>query len=188
MIPITKFKFHEFNPRVISDHDLERLKNSIKGFNKMMKLRPMVVEKHRGNYRVLGGNRRLQALIALGYEEIPDEWVIITAGLTPKERKEFMIKDNTHYGEWDWEMIMGSEWMGENLNEWGLEIPKWPEFDQKNRELDPHQYDDQVAIQLKFTFDQHEKVLPALHQIDLDPSKAVWKLLFDNQPMDEHGT
>ena len=42
--------------------------------------------------------------------------------LTPEQQREFIIKDNVGFGEWDWEMI-ANEWESEELEKWGLDLP-----------------------------------------------------------------
>jgi hypothetical protein len=91
---------------------------SIQEFPKMLEIRPIVV-----NYDmiVLGGNMRLKACKEAGLKEIP---IIFADDLTEEQQREFIIKDNVGFGEWDWEMI-ANEWDGEQLEEWGLDFPVW---------------------------------------------------------------
>jgi phosphoribosylformylglycinamidine (FGAM) synthase PurS component len=123
MVKLSKIKSNPSNPRVIKDEKFEKLVNSIKEFPKMMELRPMVVDE---NYIVQGGNMRLKALTQLGYKEIPDTWVKKVNDLTDDEKKQFVIKDNIGYGEWDWD-ILANEWDSQKLEEWGLDI--WKQAD-----------------------------------------------------------
>ena len=105
------------NPRHIRDGKFAELVDSISKFSKMMRLRPMVLDE---NCVVLGGNMRLKALEQMGKTEIPREWVIIADDLTEAEKREFVIKDNVAFGEWDWEII-ANEWP--EAGEWGLDVP-----------------------------------------------------------------
>lgn len=41
--------------------------------------------------------------------------------LTEGERREFIIKDNAPFGDWDWDKLSG-EWDAEDLNGWGLDV------------------------------------------------------------------
>lgn len=121
MIKISKLKLNPGNPRKIVEAKMDALKKSIHDFEKMMALRPIVVDE---DYTVLGGNMRLQALKQLGYKEIPDEWIKVAEGLTEDQKREFIIKDNVGFGEWDWDML-ANEWDVEQLADWGLDIPDW---------------------------------------------------------------
>lgn len=102
------------NPRKITAEGLEDLVTSIKKFPKMLQLRPLVITD--GNV-VLGGNMRLRACKIAGLTQVP---VIHAKDLTPEEMREFVIKDNVGFGEWDWKMIVAS-WP--EVKDWGLTIP-----------------------------------------------------------------
>jgi len=118
MIKLSTIKPNPSNPRVIKDDKFHKLVNSIKEFPKMLELRPMVVNE---DNVLLGGNMRLKALQHLKYEEIPDTWVKQASELTEQEQRQFIIKDNVGFGEWDWELL-ANEWNSDELNEWGLQV------------------------------------------------------------------
>ena len=89
----------------------------------MMEKRPIVcVTDTDGKLYPLGGNMRLKALQELGYKEIPDDWVQMADEWTEEQRREFVIKDNVGFGEWDWEEL-ANEWDSEKLEDWGLDLP-----------------------------------------------------------------
>lgn len=115
-IPITEIHLNPENPRVIKDERFQKLVKSIKEFPEMLDLRPIVIDE---NNVVLGGNMRLKALQELGYKEVP---VVHAKDLTEEQKKEFIIKDNVGYGEWDWD-ILANDWDPNQLEEWGLDIP-----------------------------------------------------------------
>lgn len=103
---IAQLKLNPQNPRVIKDNKFKKLVQSIEEFPEMMEKRPMVcVTDEDGKIYPLGGNMRLKAIIELGYKQIPDNWVIIADDWTDKQRKEFIIKDNVSFGEWDFEEL-----------------------------------------------------------------------------------
>lgn len=120
MIKVSSLKKNPENPRQIRDEKFEKLKASIQKFPQMMELRPMVVDE---TNTVLGGNMRLNAIKALGMTEIPDEWVKKASDLTEDQKKEFVIKDNSGFGEYDWDAI-ANEWSDFPLEDWGMEIPE----------------------------------------------------------------
>lgn len=94
------------NPRNISKEQLERLKQSLQNFSKMMELRPMIYDPD--TMHVLGGNQRLAAIKSLGMKEIPDSWAVPAVGLTDAEKKEFILRDNIMMGEWDINKLLES--------------------------------------------------------------------------------
>lgn len=116
VVPIHEIKANPNNPRLIKDEKFAKLVKSIKEFPEMLELRPIVVN---DDMVVLGGNMRLKACKEAGLIQIP---VIKASSLTEEQQKEFIIKDNVGFGEWDWEMI-ANEWDSEQVTEWGLDIP-----------------------------------------------------------------
>ena len=118
MIDIKTIHVNPQNPRIISEKKFEKLKNSIKDFPKMLRLRPMVVK---ADGTILGGNMRFRAIQALGLELKP-EWVTVAEELTPEEEKRFIIEDNVSFGEWDFD-ILANEWETAELEDWGIDLP-----------------------------------------------------------------
>jgi ParB-like chromosome segregation protein Spo0J len=106
------------NPRLIKDDKFKKLVQSIKDFPQMLAIRPIVVN---ADMTVLGGNMRLKACKEAGLEKVP---VIMANDLTEAQQKEFIIKDNVGFGEWDWDII-ANEWDAEQLTDWGLDIPNF---------------------------------------------------------------
>jgi hypothetical protein len=81
----------------------------------MLKLRPIVVDE---DMMVLGGNMRLRASKSAGLKEV---WIERAEGLTEEQKKEFIVKDNVGFGEWEWDML-ANEWNSVQLAEWGLDV------------------------------------------------------------------
>jgi len=114
-------KMNPNNPRRIQPDKLEKLMRSIESFPEMMKLRPIVYDPE--TMHVLGGNQRLAAIRKLGMKEIPDEWAIAATDLTPEQQKEFALRDNVQFGEWDFE-VLDTEFAEFDLAEMGIEVPE----------------------------------------------------------------
>ena len=120
---LSQLKSNPNNPRLIKDDKFKKLVTSLREFPEMMAKRPMVcVTDTDGKLYPLGGNMRLRALQELKYKEIPDNWVMLADEWSEEKRKEFTIKDNVSFGEWDWDTL-ANEWNFEELTEWGLDIP-----------------------------------------------------------------
>jgi len=115
-VPINTVKANPNNPRIIKDDKFAKLVKSINEFPQMLKLRPIVVN---DDMVVLGGNMRLKACKEAGLKEIP---IIKASELTEQQQKEFIVKDNVGYGEWDWNDL-ANNWDSEQLIDWGLDIP-----------------------------------------------------------------
>ena len=121
LIKLNQIKSNPNNPRIIKDVKFKKLVNSIKDFPEMLEKRPIVVDE---NYMVLGGNMRTKACKQAGLKEV---WVDIAKGWSNEQKEEFIIKDNSGFGEWDWDML-ANEWDVDKLNDWGLDLP--PMFDE----------------------------------------------------------
>lgn len=119
---ITDIKPNPNNPRIIKDDKFKKLVKSIQDFPQMLELRPIVIDE---NNVVLGGNMRLKACIEAGLTDVP---VKQAADLTKEQKKEFIVKDNVGYGEWDWEDL-ANNWNTDDLIEWGLDIPNFDVID-----------------------------------------------------------
>lgn len=115
IVKISEVKLNPNNPRLIKDDKFKKLVQSIKDFPEMLNIRPIVVNK---DMIILGGNMRFKACKEAGLKEVP----IIITDLSEDKQREFLIKDNTSGGEWDWELIT-NEWDTEQLDNWGLDIP-----------------------------------------------------------------
>ena len=115
-VSISKVKGNPGNPRIIKNDKFKKLVKSIKDFPEMLKLRPIVVDEE---MMVLGGNMRLKASKEAGIKKV---WIEIAEGLNEEQKKEFIVKDNVGFGEWDWE-ILANEWNVLELMEWGVNVP-----------------------------------------------------------------
>jgi hypothetical protein len=120
---ISEIKPNPNNPRLIKDDKFKKLVKSLESFPEMMEKRPIVcVTDVDGKLYPLGGNMRLKALKELKYNDIPDSWVTMADEWTEEQRREFLIKDNVGFGEWDFE-VLANEWDSEQLEDWGLDLP-----------------------------------------------------------------
>ena len=115
LIKLYKIKGNPNNPRVVKNDKFKKLVQSINDFPEMLEKRPIVVDE---NLMILGGNMRLKACQELG---IKDVWVDIAKGWSDKQKEEFIIKDNNHSGEWDWD-ILANSWSTLQLQDWGMDV------------------------------------------------------------------
>jgi ParB-like chromosome segregation protein Spo0J len=161
-IPINKLKANPTNPRVLRDDKFAKLKASIQSFPDMLNKRPIVaVTDKDGKYMVLGGNMRMRACQDLGMKEVP---VILADEWTEEQRREFIIKDNVGFGEWDWDQL-ANEWDAGELSDWGLDVPKFseaPDYSILDEEDVAQQLQDMAsgvkkAIQIEFEAEHYEE-------------------------------
>jgi DNA modification methylase len=122
LVNIQEIKNNENNPRIIKDYKFKQLVKSIKEFPEMLKLRPIVVN---SEMVVLGGNMRLKACKEAGLKEV---WILKADELTEQQQREFIVKDNVGFGEWDWD-VLANEWDNQQLEDWGLDLLPFEEED-----------------------------------------------------------
>jgi len=166
---------NENNPRVIKDDKFKKLVQSIKDFPQMLQLRPIVVN---DEMVVLGGNMRLRAVQEVGLKEVP---IIKASDLTEEQQKEFIIKDNVGFGEWDWD-VLANEWEPELLTAWGLDVwqPSDVSLDDFFSEDNSKNEDDKPSantITLEYTEDDYNKVIEAFNKLSGSKEKIVFEFL-----------
>ena len=144
-VKITEVIRNASNPRTIKNDKREKLIKSIKEFPEMLKIRPIVVDE---NNIILGGNMRYDACKSAGLKEI---WIIKANNLTEEQKKEFVVKDNVGYGEWDWD-ILSNEYHIDELEDWGLEMPEYLQAqpgDEEDVDEDNFKLEDDLQIDIK---------------------------------------
>ncbi len=114
-IAINKIKNNKANPRIIKDHKFHKLVKSLREFPEMLELRPIIVDE---SMTILGGNMRYKACVEVGMDQVP---VIIATNLTDAKKKEFMLKDNVNFGEWDYDML-GNFFEVDELIDFGINV------------------------------------------------------------------
>lgn len=124
-VKLSEIKNNPNNPRILKDDKFKKLVKSIQEFPKMLEIRPIVVN---SDMIVLGGNMRLKACKEAGLKEVP---IVLADDLTEDEQKQFIIKDNVGFGEWDWDML-SNEWEADLLEQWGLDVPNFEEAKELN--------------------------------------------------------
>jgi len=140
LIRVSDIKSNPNNPRVIKDDKFDKLVTSIKEFPEMLEARPIVVNP---DMVVLGGNMRLKALKAAGVKEAP----VYVATWDEIKQKEFIIKDNVGFGEWDWD-ILANEWDAEELEGWGLDLPGFVVAEELQAEEDNFEMPDEIQTDI----------------------------------------
>lgn len=114
---LSEIKPNPNNPRLIKDEKFSKLVESLRSFPEMANVRPIVVNT---DMVILGGNMRYKAMKEAGWKQVPVEVV----DWPEDKQREFIIKDNVGFGEWDWNDL-ANNWDAEQLEEWGMTIPNW---------------------------------------------------------------
>jgi hypothetical protein len=119
-IALDTLKLNGQNPRKISASAFAKLCESVKRDPQFMELRPIITDE---NNTILGGNQRYRACLELGKKKVPACWVRVATGLTPEQRKRFVLVDNAPEGmagEWDTD-ILQADWKLPELEELGFD-------------------------------------------------------------------
>lgn len=173
LVNIKSIKCNPNNPRVIKDYKFDKLVKSIKVFPEMLKIRPIVTDE---DMIVLGGNMRLKACETAGLKEV---YIIKASELTEEQKKEFIIKDNVGFGDWDYD-ILANEWDNTLLDEWGLYVPQ---YEDNNIDLDKffeEVEEEKIStnkIVLEYTPEEYEKVMNAFKQRTGSKESIIYELL-----------
>lgn len=159
-VKLSEVKTNPNNPRIIKDDKFSKLVKSIQEFPKMLEIRPIVVN---ADMIVLGGNMRLKACKEAGLKEVP---IIFADDLTEDEQRQFIIKDNVGFGEWDWDMI-ANEWDSVELQDWGFDIPGFDNVEDLGEEFSLPDGDKAPFQQMTFTLadEQAEQIQNAIADI-----------------------
>lgn len=125
------------NPRKATKKQIEKLKKSIQETPTMLQLREIVAYDNAGELVIIGGERRYDALRSL---KSKTAFVKVLPQDTPIDvLKAIIIKDNTHAGEWEEDLLTG--WDSVDLENWGLSVDWGEEKPKKEKEPKEEEYD-----------------------------------------------
>lgn len=135
---LSEIKPNPNNPRLIKDEKFSKLVESLRSFPEMAEVRPIVVN---NDMVILGGNMRYKAMKEAGWKQVPVEVV----DWPEDKQREFIIKDNVGFGEWDWNDL-ANNWDSEDLDKWGLDVPDMGE--EIEAEEDDYEIPDEVQTDI----------------------------------------
>lgn len=186
-IEISKLNHAEYNPRQITEKQMDKLVKSIEyyGF-----VEPVVVNK---DFTIIGGHQRVKAYEILGNKTIPCTFV----DLDKQNEKALNIALNKTGGEFDADMLQSLltelDMSGLDMDLTGfdsLELEELfnlntdsdgenetEEFGSKNKEVDTDNFADTMILKLTFCEDDFKRVLSALADIADTPEQAVLSLI-----------
>jgi DNA modification methylase len=120
---------------------------------------------------------RLKAMKEAGWKEAPVEVV----DWDEDKQRQFIIKDNVGFGEWDWEML-ANEWDAQELDDWGLDVPAFDEPKELEAEEDDFEIPDEIKTDIVlgdlFEIGQHRLLCGDSTQTD-DWAKVMGDKLAD---------
>ena len=130
-VKLSEIKLNPDNPRTISKVDMDLLVKSLQEFPDMLKMREIIVDE---KMIVLGGNMRLLGLRKIGVKDCTAK---IVTGLSKKQKREFVIKDNSSFGSFDMDALANA-WGDLPLAEWGVDLPDdWLKSDAEPSDAEP---------------------------------------------------
>ena len=146
--PLDDLVLSDENPRQIKKSKFAELRKSISELPEMLDVREIVVDE---NNKVLGGHQRVRALLANGKKTATIKRLI---GWTDEAKRQFMIKDNAHAGEWDSD-ILANNWDIQEIENWGVNVP----------DIKPHDY----------YGDERERTYKEMNLTEYDEARASGK-------------
>jgi len=173
-VPISSINLNPSNPRVIKDYKFEKLVRSIREFPKMLELRPIVVNE---DNVILGGNMRYRACVEAGLEDV---YIVQAKDLTEEQQKEFIVKDNVSFGDWDFE-VLANEWDIKDLEDWSVKVPTIKDtellsgLEYKSMYYEPKEKPE-LKLEWCLNLDKYNEKVKALDEFDLtDKQKETLK-------------
>lgn len=146
-IALSRIVENKDNPRTITENKFKKLVRSLLTFPRMLTLRPIVVDETMmvlgGNMRLKALSQistmdkdSIRSVIAenekltsgeldhlteywLAWQKNPVATIVNADDLTEAQKKEFIIKDNVGFGDWDTEML-ANNWDTRGLADWGM--------------------------------------------------------------------
>lgn len=131
------------NPRFIKDDKFKKLVKSIKEDPEMLNIREVVAYDNHGELVVIMGNMRLKALKELGIKEVPCK--ILPCDTDVEKLKAYTIKDNSGFGEWDYDML-SSDWDLSLLSDCAIDLPDI-ELPEEEKEVVEDDFSEEEAAQ-----------------------------------------
>ena len=165
-IALSRVVENEENPRTITTEKFQKLVKSLLVFPRMLTLRPIVVDETMtvlgGNMRL----RALKHIVSMdwdtlrftisdgekftqgevdallkyweGWRKKPVATIVNATDLTESQKKEFIIKDNVGFGDWDTNMLANA-WNTDLLKDWGMEDWQLAGFEEKKEDKLPEE-------------------------------------------------
>ena len=147
-IALSRVVENEENPRTITTEKFQKLVKSLIVFPRMLTIRPIVVDETMtvlgGNMRL----RALKHIVSMdwdtlrftisdgekftqgevdallkyweGWRKKPVATIVNATDLTNAQKKEFIIKDNVGFGDWDTDAL-ANQWNTDLLKDWGIQ-------------------------------------------------------------------
>lgn len=221
-IALSRITENEENPRTITTEKFQKLVKSILVFPRMLTLRPIVVDetfkvlggnmrlkalrhittmqedgilaKLEEDTRLTEAERNLDIAYWRLWQKKPTATIVKADDLTEAQKREFIIKDNVGFGDWDTNML-ANQWNTDLLKDWGLQDWQLQGFggnSSDNTELSDDEDDEgedtateidvvnlaeKIKVELHFTIAENIFINDKLSQVGGTKEEALLKLL-----------
>jgi len=133
-----------------------------------LEVREVLIFDYQGINVVIAGEMRTRGAKNEGHKDVQCK---VFPESTPIEKiRAYAIKDNAHYGEWDQDAL-ANDWESGELKDWGVDSP-WAEqsegeadYSEKNKELDPDGFLDEMDLKFRYSKDQYMEVQERLNVV-----------------------
>lgn len=165
----------EYNPRTITQEELQQLQDSIKRFGMV---EPIIVNTNKERKDIIiSGHQRLKACLSLDMNVVP----CIELDLTLDKEKELNVRMNKNGGRFDMDML------AEHFEKDMLVDIGFQEFEFTNTDVSIDDIFDNIEdykpkeetnkIVLEYTDEEHQKVIDKLAELDGTKEEIIYKLL-----------
>lgn len=164
------------NPRFIRDVRFNNLKKSIEAYPEMLKIREIVVVKHKKKFVCICGNQRLRACIELGFIEMVCK--VLPENTDASDLRGYTLLDNEMYGETD-NLIIQNDWKAFESDFEGLGIDFESvdiESDITENEIDISDFEKEntFTITLKYSESEYHKLKKQLSEKGITAEQQLW--------------
>ncbi len=166
-VPIGDLKFADYNPRQITERQVEDLKKSIEQFGVV---EPVVANSNPERMNIIvGGHQRVRILTILGHTEVP----VFYVNLDEAKEKELNVRLNKNTGSFDWDKL-ANNFDVEDLKTWGFTDGELGlggnekdviDTDNLGASLDSYLDGNIRQVVLYFKKDEYESVLSRLQEV-----------------------
>lgn len=161
------------NPRKVTNKQIKQMVKSMRETPQMQELREIIAYDNGGELVVIAGERRFEAM-AKKMKKSTAFVKILPQDTPPEVLNAIIIKDNTHTGEWDMDLLQ-MEWEKDQLQDWGVDV-SWGEEEKPKKEKEPQEDED-----LQEKIDYYAMMLGD-RLYDSDNEYDIPNLLMEQQP------
>lgn len=166
-VAIEDLKFADYNPRKITEKQIEDIKASIQKYGMVQ---PIIVNENTDRKNIIiGGHQRVRVMKMLDFKEVP----VIYVNLNEAQERELNIRLNKNTGDWDWD-VLANNFNVDDLTSWGFTSGELGISDNPKDEIDTDNLGNSLdsyldgnirQVVLYFKKEEYENVLPRIQAV-----------------------